>query len=169
VPKITNIWDLVERATARGGIPRLEFWQKVTKALLLGELPALNLSEQIHPKIAVTTYREWLIGLSAAVGRFNDPQVGARFLKRIMVRESDFQSWRRTAAAGRRGPRQGTTGYAKEDRKLFPRIKKLIATGSATSARAAALQLFDEGKVNGNSRDSAAKRVAGRYLKEHIA
>jgi hypothetical protein len=115
VPKQTNIYDLVERALARGiDIPRLELWQKVSRALLSGELPAANLADRIHPTAAATTFFDWLGGSPASLGgfrasvdRFNDPNVGARILKRIMVRDSDFGKWFRRTASARRGPRRG--------------------------------------------------------------
>jgi hypothetical protein len=48
--KQNNVYDLVERSAARHGLPRLELWQKVVRDLLSGELPALNLSEQINSR-----------------------------------------------------------------------------------------------------------------------
>ena len=173
MPKLTNIYDLVERAAARGGMPRLELWQKVARALLSGELPATNLAERIGPA-AATTFFDWLGGSPASVGGFramvdrgNDPNGVAHILRRIMVPDSEFQRWLRAAAAERRGPRRGTTGYQWSDREQFPHIEKLMQSGAARSPYGAALQLYDQGKIKGNSRISAAKRVSALYRKEN--
>jgi hypothetical protein len=90
------------------------------------------------------------------------------FFKRIFVPNSDFEKWRRSEQSARmRGPQRGGTGYQEADRKLFPLTKKLISRGEVTSAHAAGLRFFDQGKIKGASRASAAKRFSGRYLKEH--
>jgi hypothetical protein len=147
----------------------LELWQAATKALLAKNLPALNLSERMNPKIAVTTYRDWLVGYLRSLERFNDPTNGcAHILKCIIVRVSDFRKWLRGVGGGRRGPQQGTTGYRDYDRKLFPRIKRLIDSGAARSAYGAALQLVREMKIEGGGTDeSRAKRLSQRYRKEY--
>jgi hypothetical protein len=151
----------------------LELWQKIARALLSKELPAGNLTERIGPA-AATTFRDWLggspaslDGFRAMVDRGGDPNGVAHILRQIMVLDSDFQKWLRTAAALWRGPRRGTTGYLSFDRKLFPRIKKLVKSGAAISAYGAALLLFDEGKIKGNSRISSAKRVSALFRREN--
>ncbi|MDE2284433.1 MAG: hypothetical protein KGK33_07450 [Hyphomicrobiales bacterium] len=162
----------MERAAARG-IPRLELWQKVAGALLSGELPAANLAERIGRATPIRFF-EWLGGSPVSLGGFrasvdrgNDPNRVAHILRRIMVPDSEFQRWLRTAAAERRGPRRGTTGYQSSDRKQFAHIEKLMQSGAARSAYGAALQLFDQGKIKGNSRISAAKRVSALFRREN--
>jgi hypothetical protein len=158
VPKEGNIYDLIEREAARSRIPRIELWQSVAKALVEKRLEALRLPVQFS----------WLVGFKAAVDRHNDPNICARILKHIIVRVSDFEKWLRGGKKStKRGPVRGATGLQALDRKLFSQISKRIKTGKARSAHHAALQLFDEDKVSGNSRKSTAKRVSGRYLKEY--
>ena len=162
MPKESNIYDLVEREAARSGIPRIELWQSVAKALVEGRLVLSEIPNLSIPFI------DWLVGFKAAVDRHNDPNTCARTLKQIVVRLSVFKRWRqRDASPGRRGPRRNTTGYQASDRELFPEIDKRIRTGKARSARDAALQLFKEKKISGNSPESAAKRVSSRFRKEY--
>jgi hypothetical protein len=159
----SNIYDLVERAAARHGIPRLQLWQETAKALCQGRLPILNdLSEQLN-FIAL-----WLPGFSAAVDRHNDPNRGmVRILKNVFVNEAVFESWFRKAMK-RRGPPSGTTGFRDADRKLFPQILRLIKHGKARSAYGAALILEREGKLVGSATpENKAKRVAKFFLREH--
>jgi hypothetical protein len=130
--------------------------------------------EQIHPTAAITFF-DWLGGspaslggFRAAVDRFNDPNIGVRILKRIIVRASDFERWLRGAAPGRRGPRLSTTGFEAADRKSFRLISKLRRAGKAQSAYGAALMLARDGKLAcEGSPESKAKRVSARYRKEH--
>ena len=172
MPKQTNIYDLVERAAARAGIPRLELWQKVARALLSGALPAVNLAERIHPP-AATTFFDWLGGspisfggFRASVDRGNDPNSVAHILRRIMVPDSEFQRWLRTAAAQRRGPRRAQTGYQSSDRELFPCIEQLIKSGAAMSPYGAALKLVNE--ISGTATEtSKAKRASALYRREN--
>jgi hypothetical protein len=170
VPKEDNIFDLVERAAARHGIPPLEIWQETARALVEGELPALNLSVEpapaTHPKM---TYRAWLIGYRASVDRFNDPR--SPVLRHIMVRVSDFEKWFRkwlgNKGKRRRGPTHGTTGYLDADRKQFAAISQLIESGKARAPYGAALILARNRKLAGaGTAESRAKRVAGLYRKE---
>jgi len=160
VPKESDIYDLVEREAARSGIPRIELWQSVAKGLVEKTLPVSSL-----PLLPAG----WLVGFRASIDRYDDPNPGVvRILKLIFVRASDFKKWLRGGKrSAKRGPVRGVTGLQASDRKLFPEIAKRIKTRKARSARDAALQLFDERKVSGNSRESAAKRVSGRYLKEY--
>jgi hypothetical protein len=159
MPKQTNIYDLVERAAARRSIPRLELWQEATKALVTRELPAKNLS----------VFVDWLIGFLGSVERFNDPNGGgrARILKNIIVRARDFDKWLYKKSRGRRGPVGGTTGLQVSDRKIFPSIENLIASGKAFSAYGAALKLHKDIAGTG-SPENKAKRVSARYRKEHL-
>jgi hypothetical protein len=166
--KISNIYDLVERAAARREIPRLELWQAATKALLAKNLPALNLSERMNPQIAVTTYRDWLVGYLSSLERLNDPTSGcAHILKRIIVHVRDFKKWLGGVGDGRRGPQEGTTGYKNSDRKLFRRMKKLIDSGATRSAYGAALELAGQIAGSNTSAQSKAKRVSALYRKEY--
>ncbi len=168
--KVGNIYDLVERAAARRGIPQLELWEKVLKALIEDKLRPLNLSlsEKPNPVAApAVKYGGWFSDLlRAVVARRFDPNSVAHIFRKIIVRCSDFESLLRKGNVGGRGPKPGETGLQKADRKLFPEIKRRIKSGRARSARDAASQLYDEGKIKGNSRDSAAKRVLTRYLAE---
>jgi hypothetical protein len=162
VLKQSNIYDLVEREAVRSGVPRLELWQSVAKALVDGRLPA---SSDVVP------LNNWLGGFKASVDRYNEPNAGtARHLTQIFVHPSDFKEWRRHEFASRaRGPRQNTTGYQASDRKLFPRMKKLMATGQARSSFSAALMLADEiAPQKGTSTpESKAKRVSALFRKEN--
>jgi hypothetical protein len=167
--KEDNIFDLVERAAARHGIPRLEMWQRAAKALLEGELPASNLLEKplasAHPTM---TYRDWLVGYRASVDRGNEPTSST--LKHIIVRASDFKKWLarcRNGASEQRGPQPGSVGFSDADRKHFPVISRLIKNGKAESAYGAALKLAHEGKLPGRgTKQSRAKRVSQLYRKE---
>jgi len=163
VAKRSNIWDLVEDAAARLRRPRLELWQSVAEALDEGKLPAAP------PGTAPAfPLKDWLRGFRQSVERFNDPRVCARILKHIIVSISDFNKLLKTTGKSRRGPVPGQTGrFQKSDRKVFPDIRSRIKSGRAGSPHDAALQLYDEGKIKGNSCESAAKRVATRYLREY--
>ena len=169
IRKPSNIYDLVEHAAARHGIPRLQLWQQVAKALTDRKLRIQNdLSEVLGPHPHVQpTLAQWLVGFRAAVDRYNDPNRGmARILKHIIVTNADFESWLRKANK-RRGPQLGTTGYCDADRKMFPQIRRLVRDGTARSPHGAALMLADQGKLAGTGkRESLAKRVAGCYLRE---
>ena len=123
-----NIFDLVERAAADDGIPRLQLWQETARALIENDIPALNLSDLVNPTAATAlTFGGWLPGFRNAVDRYNDPHRGiARVLKRIIVRKADFDRWLRKANKLRRGPARGTTGLRAVDRKAFPEISRLI-------------------------------------------
>ena len=163
----TNIYDLVERSAARHGLRRLELWQKVVRDLLSGELPALNLSDPINSRVAPMTLGDWLIGFRAAVNRQSDPNRVARFLKRIMVLETDFQKWFRNINRGKRGPVVGTTGYIASDRELFPAMNDLLNSGKARSPHDAALMLAKDDKVAGpGTLENRAKRLSTRYWRE---
>jgi len=168
VPKQSNIYDLVERSAARNAIPRLELWQAAAKALVGKNLAIANLSNFRDPNGSLERFENWLSYFRASVDRLKDPNSNAGLLKDIIVRVSSFEKWlRKEKKRGRRGPVRGTTGSQDSDRKVFPLIKKLIDDKGARSARDAALQLFDKKRIKGNSRDSAAKRVSARYLKEY--
>jgi hypothetical protein len=160
LPKQSNIYDLVERAAARRGIPRLELWQDAARALVERELPTLNFSD--------SQGMGWLSQFRAAVDRGNDPaRFAAHIVKRIIVRIADFERWLRKAS-NLRGPQPGTTGYEALDRKLFPRISKLKNPGGARSAYGAALQLAKTDQIAGEGdAKSKAKRVAKRYLRAY--
>src|SRR5262249_20421246 len=160
VTKLTNIYDLAKEAALKLRVSRWELLGEAIEALRTEKLLALNLSEVINPKINLKmTYGHWLAGYRAY-----DPRPFAGFFKHIIVRKSDFERWLRAEKKTRkRGPEQGTTGYRALDRKVFPSISKLIQTGRARAPHGAALQLFDEGKIKGNGRESAAKRVSTRY------
>jgi hypothetical protein len=163
VPKENNIYDLVERQAARSGIPRIQLWQSVAKALVEKRLVPSKL-----PNLSVP-FNDWLIGFKASVDRYNDPNSGVvRILKQIVVRTSDFEKWRKwELSPGRRGPRQKTTGYEASDRKLFPRVKKLISSGEARSAHGAARIIAD--KISGpGTPESRAKRLSARYREENL-
>jgi len=64
--KQENIYDLVERASARHAIPRLQLWQEAAKALTENELRVLNQSERLSPAGA-PTIAKWLSDFRAAV------------------------------------------------------------------------------------------------------
>jgi hypothetical protein len=168
VSRQDNIYDLVERAAVRRTIPRLELWQSVIRALLKRELPSLNLSSPMDPKVPIPTFGDWLVGVRNAVDRHNDPNSCARILKHIMVRVSDFDQWLRQRKMGaRRGPEKDTTGLVDADRKLFRHIRTMIRTGSAQSPYGAALLLVHERKVGGRgSPESRAKRLSARFRRE---
>jgi hypothetical protein len=164
VAKRSNIWDLVEDAAARLRRPRLKLWQSVAEALDDGKLPAtLSAPPGTAPAFLL---KDWLRGFRQSAERFNDPRVCARILKHIIVSISDFNKL--LAGKGRRGPVPGQTGlFQKSDLKVLPNIRSRIKNRRARSVYEAALHLYDEGKIKGNSRESAAKRVATRYLREY--
>ena len=155
VPKESNIYDLVEREAARSGVPRIELWQLVAKALVEGRLPASSDVVQLN---------KWLGGFKAAIDRYNEPNSGVvRILKQIFVHPSDFKKWRQREVASRpRGPRPNTTGYEAHDRKLFRRMRTLINNGRAGSPHGAARMLADKIKGPGTA-ESKAKRLSARY------
>jgi hypothetical protein len=62
----------------------------------------------------------------------------------------------------RRGPEPGTTGYASQDQKLFPKIKSIIESGKARSPYGAAIILAEDIAGSGDPA-SKAKRVSIRY------
>src|SRR5215470_6781411 len=159
IRKSSNIYDLVERAAARHGIPRLHLWQGVAKALTDRQLMTLDsVSERL---VGGPTLAEWLVGFRFSVDRYNDPNNGgrARILKQILVYEVDFERWLRRANRLPRGPRRGTTGFQDADRRLLPKMRKLIETGQARSPYSAGLLLVDRGLIPGNAtRETKAKR-----------
>jgi hypothetical protein len=164
----SNIYDLVEHAAARHGIPRLQLWQEVAKALTERKLAIQNdLSERPHP-MGGPTLAEWLIDFRAAVDRYNDPNRRmVHILKRIIVRTVDFERWFRRANRLSRGPQPGTTGFQAADRRLLPKMRKLIKTGQARSPYSAGLLLVDRGLVPGNAtRETKAKRLSKLYRQE---
>jgi hypothetical protein len=166
VPKHNNIYDLVKEAARKHRVSHWELLEEAIEALRTRKLSAVNLSEVINPRTNPTmTYRHWL-----ECGQpYADPRPCVGYFKRIIVPNSDFEKWRRSELRARtRGPEEGTTGYRALDRKVFPSIFKRIKTGRARAAHGAALQLFDEGKIKGTSRESAAKRVSTRYLREYM-
>jgi hypothetical protein len=168
--KQENIYDLVERASARHAIPRLQLWREAAKALTENELRVLNQSERLSPAGA-PTIAKWLSDFRAAVDRYNDPNRGmARILKHIIVRAVDFDRWLRRANRLPRGPKPGTTGFHDAARRLFPKIRKLIRTGQARSPYGAALLLVDEGLVAGNAaRETKAKRISELFGERRVA
>ena len=102
--KQSNIYDLVERAAARLATPRLELWQAAIKALIVGELRALNLEILIDPKVyPAMTFKVWLGGFRDSVDRYNDPNRCVKILRRIIVLESDFKTWLRNKKKARVG------------------------------------------------------------------
>jgi hypothetical protein len=123
MPKEINIFDAVERAAARHGIPRLQLWQRAARALIERSLPIVRVLEPVtHAEI-----ENWLIGFRAGVDRYNDPHGGnrAQVLKHIIVREAGFETWLRGAHKLRRGPQSSTTGYRDAARKTGPKSGKL--------------------------------------------
>jgi hypothetical protein len=166
MPKEINIFDAVERGAARHGIPRLQLWQDAAKALIEKSLPIAKVLEPTTP----ADIESWLFGFRASVDRYNDPHGGgrARILKHIIVREADFERWLRGANKLRRGPRSGATGYRDADRKMFPRISRLIKKGEARSPYGAALMLADQ-LAGTRKPENRAKRVSARYRKEYGA
>jgi hypothetical protein len=162
----SDIYNLVERAAARRGVPRLQLWQAAAAALVEKRLLALNLSERMNPGMAMTV-ADWLIRFRRAVDRSNDPNnFAAHILKRIFIRESAFEQWLRNADTGRRGPTQDTTGYKAADRKFFPSISRMLKSGDARSAYGAALKLADKLAGTGTP-ESKAIRVSKQYRLEH--
>jgi hypothetical protein len=161
--KQNNIYDLVERAAARGRVPRLELWEKAALALVENKLAVINRFEQPFPERMHKTYHAWLPEFAAAVRRGSDPNDFRHILKRIIV--SGFSKWLRNEPGGPRGPQPGTTGWQAVDRKLFPKISKLIKAGRARSPYGAALLIADQ-IVGSNDEKSKAKRVSGLYRNE---
>jgi hypothetical protein len=120
--KENNIFDLVERAAARYGIPRLQLWQEATKVLTEKDLPIVKVLEPADP----AGIQNWLIGVRALVDNYHDIRGGvARTLKLIIVREADFERWFRRANKLRRRPQSGSTGYRDAARKTGPKSRKL--------------------------------------------
>jgi hypothetical protein len=163
MPKEGNIYDLVERAAARRGVPRLELWEEALRALTEKRLKPLNLDLSEPPNLRASpniTYGGWLSDiLRATVDRRFDPARVRYLFGTIRVRLSDFESWLRKASIGSRGPRPNTTGYRDSDRRLFPRMRQLIKSGEARSAHGAAKILAEELKGKGTV-DNKAKRVS---------
>jgi hypothetical protein len=171
MPKQTNIYDLVERAAARRAIPRLELWENTAKALIEGDLPAVNLSDRPAPQAAPKmTLGGWLRQFREAVDRGSDPNSFKHILMHIIVHISDFERWLRNSSGGHAsGPQHGTTGYQASDRKLFPLISQRKEKGKVRSTFGAALELARQGKITGqggSSHESRAKRLATLYSKE---
>jgi len=161
-----NIYDLVERAAARRGIPRLELWQRVLRAIEQGNLEVRHDQKLRQP----SGWPPWIVGARAAVERHNDPNHFAHILKLITATIPHFNQWLRTANKLPRGPERGTTGFGDADRKVFPEIANLIDVGQARSAYGAALMLADQGKIPGKAtREAKAKRVSALYRKQHGA
>jgi hypothetical protein len=165
MPNTNNIYDLVERAAARRRVPRLELWQEAAKALVEGRLHVINRFEKPFPGAPVKSYDVWLREFAAAINWTSDPNDFRRILKRIIVLTSDFAKWLNNAPSGSRGPQPGTTGYQATDRKLFPKITRLIKAGRARSAYGAALLIADEIAGSRDER-SKAKRVSAAYRKQ---
>jgi hypothetical protein len=86
-------------------------------------------------------------------------------LEKRSARASDAQQRLERPA---RGPIQGTTGFQDLDRKLFPRMMKLIESGEARSPYGAALILSQEIAGSGTI-ENKAKRVSAMYRKEHAS
>jgi len=170
--KEDNIYDLVERASLRT-VPRLELWEQVLQAIIEKRLRplSLDLSERPNPVAApAETYSSWLTNIyrSVAARRF-DPNNLAHVFKKIIVRNSDFESFLRKGNMRGRGPMLNATGYQEADRRLFPQIKRLIKHGEARSAHGAALILLKRTKgasKSSSSAESAAKRISALYRKE---
>jgi hypothetical protein len=161
-----NIYDLIERAAAQLGKPRLELWQKVLRAIEKGKLEVW-----IDPGLQQPPgWPSWIATARAAVERHNDPNGFAHILKLITATVANFNQWLRAAYRIPRGPTRGETGISDADRKLFPEISSLIDTGEVRSAYGAALILADKGKIAGKAtRGSKAKRVSALYRKEQGA
>jgi hypothetical protein len=170
MPKQDNLYNLVEWAAARRGIPRLELWREVALALVDGKLPVVNCSERpfLH---SAKTFAAWLVEFRVAITQTSsDPNLFRHILRRIILRVSEFKNWLRNASGGRRGPLPHTTGYQASDRKAFSSITRLIKSGKARSAYGAALLLVEEGKIEiagGGDANTKAKRLSARYRKEH--
>jgi hypothetical protein len=64
-----NLYDLVEDAAARRGVPRLKLWEDILRALIDETLHPLNLnlSERPNPTGSAITYRGWFSGILHAV------------------------------------------------------------------------------------------------------
>jgi hypothetical protein len=163
--KHDNLYDLVERAAARGRVPRLELWVEAARAVVENKLAVINRFEQPFPGRSPKTYDDWLPEFVAAVRRGSDPNDFRHILKRIIVSISHFAKWLKNAQGGTKGPQPGTTGYQVVDRKLFPKIARLIRTGRARSPYGAALLIADQ-IVGSNDEKSKAKRVSKLYRKE---
>jgi hypothetical protein len=165
----SNIYDLVEKAAAKRGIPNVDLWQDVARALVEKTLKTTqdDLSLPLDPRVPGISLLSWLVGFRAAVDRYNDPRSMAHILKNIFVPKPDFERWLRNSH-DRRGPRPGTTGYQEADRKLFDRMSRLLQSGEATSPYRAALLLDQTGKLKGGGTpESRAKRVSSLFRKEH--
>jgi len=139
-------------------------WKKAIEALRTRKLSAVNLSEVINPKTNPTmTYAHWLVCGQA----YADPRPVVGFFKRIKVRNSDFEKWRRSEQRARRpGPARDTTGYQASDRKLFPEISRMIESGDARSAYGAALRIADKIAGRNSKPESRAIRLSALYRKE---
>jgi hypothetical protein len=159
-----NLYDAVERAAIKKMIPRLELWKLVGQGIRKGSLVIRY--PNLRGGDGSVTWPAWITGFLAAVDRDNDPHSfgAAKYLREIIVAERKFDAWILKALKAPRGPRRGMSGYASADRKHFPAIAKLLKNGDARGAHGAALMLAKQGKIKGASPESAAKRVASRYL-----
>jgi hypothetical protein len=90
LPSTIDFYDLVERAAAHRGVPRLELWRHVFQALVSNELPATNIDEKMNVRVAPKTFRQWLID---TIGRNVDPSRLQHIIRRLLVPESGFRRW----------------------------------------------------------------------------
>jgi hypothetical protein len=145
----------------------LELWENTATALIEGRLPVFNRLDRLNPRTTpkMSLGRGWLRHFRLAVQRGSDPSSFKQILKHIIVRTADFEKWQRKARDGRRGPQPATTGYQAADRKVFPLISKLIASGQAQSPYGAALLLT--GTIAGKATpENKARRISALYRKE---
>jgi hypothetical protein len=161
MPKTGNLYDLVERAALRQGIPRLKLWLKTLRAIEQGQLQ-VSLGPEFQPN---PVWPSWITGARAAVERRNDPNGFAHVLERITVSIPHFQDWLRKANRLPRGPERGATGYREADRQVLDEIRKLIESGKERSAYGAALTLAHRIAGHGTP-DSKAKRISALYRME---
>jgi hypothetical protein len=167
----STLFDLVEREAARALIPRLQLWEDTVKALITGDLPAINLLD--HPEPSTTPKmslgRGWLRNFLRAIQRGSDPSSFRHILNQIVVQKVDFEKWGHKKSHGRRGPMRGSTGFQASDRKLFPLISSLIESGAARSPNSAALKI-DAKKIAGpGTPENKARRLAALYRKERAS
>jgi len=87
--------------------------------------------------------------------------------KRLSNRRGETSGRAQAKLKTQRGPAPGTTGFASQDRKLFPKMQKKIDNGEARSPHSAAMQLIGE-IAGGGSPESKAKRVSARYRKRMV-
>ena len=163
--EMENLYDVVEYASVRRQIPRLELWKLVASAVTKTDLPVSYPSKRF--RLEGPTWHEWMLQFQSAVDRDNDPnRFGApKILRLIKVNIKQFDRWLTRSTNPVRGPTRNKSTYSSADRKNFPEIKKRMNSGKARSANGAALQLAHEGKLaGGGSEQSKARRVARRYL-----